>query len=109
MEGGPLLWIWPLYLHVNQKSDDDDDDDASLLNGTELLKERIFSLRRKVFHLRVDSFSEELCFLGSKQKVTKLFPFVNNGRKKHGGVSINLQMMSLNETLPQGLVFKLRL
>ena len=20
---GPLLWIWPLYLHVNQKSDDD--------------------------------------------------------------------------------------
>ena len=25
--GGPLLWIWPLYLHVNKKSDDDDDDD----------------------------------------------------------------------------------
>ena len=25
LEGGPLLWIWPL--HVNQKSDDDDDDD----------------------------------------------------------------------------------
>ena len=23
---GRLLWIWPLYLHVNQKSDDDDDD-----------------------------------------------------------------------------------
>ena len=23
---GPLLWIWPLYLHVNQKFDDDDDD-----------------------------------------------------------------------------------
>ena len=22
---GPLLWIWPLYLHVNQKCDDDDD------------------------------------------------------------------------------------
>ena len=27
LEGGPLLWIWPLYLHVTQKSDDDDDDD----------------------------------------------------------------------------------
>ena len=27
LEGGPLLWIWPLYLHVNQKSDDDDDDE----------------------------------------------------------------------------------
>ena len=24
---GPLLWIWPLYLHVNQKSSDDDGDD----------------------------------------------------------------------------------
>ena len=23
LEGGPLLWIWPLYLYVNQKSDDD--------------------------------------------------------------------------------------
>ena len=30
LEGGPLLWIWPLYLHVNQKSDDDDDDDDDL-------------------------------------------------------------------------------
>ena len=27
LEGGPLLWIWSLYLHVNQKYDDDDDDD----------------------------------------------------------------------------------
>ena len=26
LEGGPLLWILPLYLHVNKKSDDDDDD-----------------------------------------------------------------------------------
>ena len=25
--GGPLIWILPLYLHVNKKSDDDDDDD----------------------------------------------------------------------------------
>ena len=23
LEGGPLLWIWPLYLHVNKKFDDD--------------------------------------------------------------------------------------
>ena len=23
--GGPLLWIWLLYLHVNKKYDDDDD------------------------------------------------------------------------------------
>ena len=26
LEGGPLLWILSLYLHINQKSDDDDDD-----------------------------------------------------------------------------------
>ena len=25
LDGDPLLWIWPLYLHVNQKSDDDDE------------------------------------------------------------------------------------
>ena len=25
--GGPLLWILPLFLHVNKKSDEDDDDD----------------------------------------------------------------------------------
>ena len=27
LEGGPLMWMLPLYLHVNQKSDDDDDND----------------------------------------------------------------------------------
>ena len=26
LEGGPLMWVLPLYLHVNKKSDDDDDD-----------------------------------------------------------------------------------
>ena len=26
LEGGPLMWISPLYLHINQKSDADDDD-----------------------------------------------------------------------------------
>ena len=25
LEGGPLIWMLPLYLHVNQKSDYDDD------------------------------------------------------------------------------------
>ena len=27
LEGGPLMWMLPLYLHINQKLDDDDDDD----------------------------------------------------------------------------------
>ena len=26
LEGGPLMWMLPLYLHVDQKSEDDDDD-----------------------------------------------------------------------------------
>ena len=25
LEGGPLIWMMPLHLHVNQKSDCDDD------------------------------------------------------------------------------------
>ena len=29
LEGGPLMWMLPLYLHVNQKSDDDDDEDGN--------------------------------------------------------------------------------
>ena len=27
LEGGPLMWMLPLYLHVNEKSDDEDDND----------------------------------------------------------------------------------
>ena len=27
LEGCPLMWMLPLYLHVNKKYDDDDDDD----------------------------------------------------------------------------------
>ena len=31
LEGGPLMWMLPLYLHVNQKSDYDDYDDLLLI------------------------------------------------------------------------------
>ena len=33
LEGGPLMWMLPLYLHVNQnqKSDYDDDDDFPIV------------------------------------------------------------------------------
>ena len=27
LEGDPLMWMLPLYLHINKKSNDDDDDD----------------------------------------------------------------------------------
>ena len=30
LEGGPLMWMLPLYLHVDQKSDDNDDDDGDV-------------------------------------------------------------------------------
>ena len=29
LERGPLMWMMPLHLHVNQKSDYDDDDDIN--------------------------------------------------------------------------------
>ena len=31
LEGGPLMWILPLYGHVDKKSDDDDDPVSHLL------------------------------------------------------------------------------
>ena len=51
LEGGPLLWIWPLYLHVNQKSDDDDDDDDD-----DFFKQIIF-LKSIVLHILSGIFS----------------------------------------------------
>ena len=30
LEEGPLIWMLPLNLHVNQKSDYDDDDDSEM-------------------------------------------------------------------------------
>ena len=30
LEGSPLMWMLPLYLHVDQKSNDDDDDDVAI-------------------------------------------------------------------------------
>ena len=51
LEGGPLLWIWPLYLHVNKKSDDDDDDDDDVRN----YQSTIMSLSRYNFTVRDQS------------------------------------------------------
>ena len=31
LEGGPLMWMLPQYLHVDKKSDDDDDGDVAVL------------------------------------------------------------------------------
>ena len=44
LEGGPLLWIWRLYLHVNKKfdDDDDDDDDKNTQTNTRLISMEIY-------------------------------------------------------------------
>ena len=43
LEGSPLMWMLPLYLHVNQKSDDDDDDnDGSLFKKRKEKKNILF-------------------------------------------------------------------
>ena len=36
LEGGLLLWILPLYLHVTKKSNDDDDVETVLMTGQNL-------------------------------------------------------------------------
>ena len=38
LEGGPLLWMLSLYLHINQKDDDDDDDDDDDKGTVNVLK-----------------------------------------------------------------------
>ena len=54
-KGGPLMWILPLYLHVNKKSDDDDDDDDC--NKDFLVHFIIFQLNSfflyKILHLEI--------------------------------------------------------
>ena len=43
-KGDPLMWMLPLYLHINQESVDDNDDDESM-------KEKIlYFLAEKVSH-----------------------------------------------------------
>ena len=42
LEGGPLMWIWPLDLHVNQKSDDDDSLTKLVHVVDHLLVEKVF-------------------------------------------------------------------
>ena len=45
--GGPLLWILPLYLHLNKKSDDEDNDDDEL--GASLISLQSERLRPRSF------------------------------------------------------------
>ena len=48
------MWIWPLYLHVNQKSDDDDDEfciKPSRQDGSDEGSQHAFLMRNeKIYH-----------------------------------------------------------
>ena len=65
LEGGPLLWIWPLYLHVNQKSDDDDDDDVLPVLSAKRVKKNCSECKSvntvSFFALHGHAASEEWC------------------------------------------------
>ena len=43
LEGGPLMWMLPLCLHVNQKSVDDDDDDDDDDDGDSQIYQTYFN------------------------------------------------------------------
>ena len=59
--GGPLIWIFPLYLHVNLKSDDDDVNfQGVILNFCDFIQVFVFTTnhhlnRRKRGPQRMDS------------------------------------------------------
>ena len=55
---------------------------TALLNGGQLLKERICSLRRNFFHIRLSPFSKPSLFREAKWQVTKVVSLVKNGGKK---------------------------
>ena len=61
LEGGPLLWIWPLYLHVNQKSDDDDDDDD--IHSSKALTVGLFSAGNKTGETKM----AEMCGISERE------------------------------------------
>ena len=55
---------------------------ASLLNCSQLLQERICSIRSKFFHIRIASFLEGIGQVqDSKQEVTKVSPLCNKWQK----------------------------
>ena len=69
------MWMLPLYLHVNQRSDDDDDDDDDGDNWHEMLNLvffSVFTFQTKIglpFHMNGLTFSE---ILKSIKKIIKM-------------------------------------
>ena len=55
------MWIWPLYLHVNQKSDDDDDDEITFQHFLVGIQWCLFTLKLAYHsHLKYQNYSETL-------------------------------------------------
>ena len=70
---------------------------ASLLNGSQILKERICSSRSKFFPLRVDSTVESYVVKGGNPAVKKVVPLCKDGGK-NAGLPIHLKTLQLCPT-----------
>ena len=60
LKGGPLMWMLPLYLHVNQKSDYDDDDGSLSVNSIQYLSlktEEVYLI--KLWYVNVKIFQQQ--------------------------------------------------
>ena len=103
LEGGSLLWIWPLYLHMNKKFDDDDDE---YVKGFRFLHKYLFfslpSLNVSSF-IRFPLILSEMCFR-KKLLLQKL------GRQNHSGttcdtaLAITQPLMALNQCIEFHLI-----
>ena len=63
LEGGPQMWMLPLYLHVNQKSDYDyDDDDIVWWKSIDIITQQLLSRNENTNLLRTDNCQiDEIC------------------------------------------------
>ena len=97
LEGGPLMWMLPLYLHVNQKSDDNEDSERATLYRKNLLP-----LGSKFFPLRIAHFlwkDSSTCTREINYFVNVVSLWNNGGKMFHVCSSI-LILLLLNTTCP---------
>ena len=59
LEGGPLMWMLPLYLHVNKKFvDDDDDNDDCVVKRSDLFQKM---KNRDLYNPQLSFFKDFSC------------------------------------------------
>ena len=78
LEEGPLMWMLPLYLHVNQKSSDDDDDDVLIIDFNIALVKALFSIQKywyfSYFSRKTYIVGHNICFCGEIRKIFTGYP-----------------------------------